>query len=156
MLPQIIGPGTFTPSQLAPTVTSRSEQGAPPGAGETAAARIRPETAVRVDPPRAVLRSFQIADDPGREMPDLFPSDPEAPAGPPPAFDASPLERERDRARDPATLTEASRRPPEEEAVPPRRTDAPAPAATDRVTADVTEVRRMNTPDIEPTVDVTR
>ena len=54
MLPQI-GPGTFAPAPLAPTATARSEQGAPPGAGEVAAARIRPETAERVDPPRPPL-----------------------------------------------------------------------------------------------------
>ena len=157
MLPQIIGPGTFTPSPLAPTVTSRAEQGAPPGAGETAAARIRPDTAERVDPPRAVFKSFPIAEEARRDQPDLFPSDPDAPAGPPPAFDPSPLERERERARDPATLTEASRKPPEEEAVPPRTTDAdPAPATTDRVTENVSEVRRMAAPEAERNLDVTR
>ncbi len=154
MLPQI-GPGTFLQAPLASTATARTEQGAPPGTGETAAARIRPETAERVDPPRPPLAYFPIPEEPGRGPADIIPPDPEAPSGPPPAFEATPLERERERARAPAETTDA-----ETPGLPPDgEEDAPAPApaaVSERAAADLAEVRRLSAPESAKSVDVTR
>jgi len=153
MLPPI-GSGTFTPAPLAPTSTVRAVQGAAPGA-EAGAAQIRPETAVRVDPPRAVLKSFPIPEEARGRADDLMPPDPEAPAGPPPAFDASPLERERERALDtrpPVNSADAPRDPAGREPAGERRAEDTA----ERASADLAEVRRMSAPEAERTLDVTR
>lgn len=154
MLPQI-GPGTFFQAPLASTVTARAEQGAPPGTGETAAARIRPETAERVDPPRPPLTYFPIPEETRRTPRDIIPPDPEAPSGPPPAFEATPLERERERARAPAgsAVAETPEAPPDGMENPSAQTP---PAVTERAAADLAEVRRLSAPESAKRVDVTR
>lgn len=176
MLPQIVGPGTFTPSPLAPTAAERTSQGAQPSVGETAAAATRPETAARVDPPRVIPAPLPPPAERRRDG-TLLPPDPEAPAGPPPAFAETPLERARAAALAPADLF-ARPMPPEP------RTEAPAPdAAIDPAGAkepaagaqaeappqpagdaalrelmetEVAEVRRMAGPEPDRALDLTR
>jgi hypothetical protein len=175
MLPQIVGPGAFTPAPFAPAVAARAAQGAQPTAGETAAAALRPETAERVDPPRTLPAIVRLPEDRRRDT--LNPPDPEAPAGPPPAFDATPLDRAREAAFAAVDLLAAPDGPAEDtaavgeadasgEAEPPRAdasAAAPDPSRpdplrdlVDKVVAEVTEVRRMADPAPERTLDVTR
>jgi hypothetical protein len=177
MLPQIVGPGTFTPSPLAPTAAERTSQGAQPTVGETAAAALRPETAARVDPPRVLPAPLPLPAERRRDgvMP---PPDPAAPAGPPPAFEETLLERARAAAFAPADLiarpmppasrTEAPapevavRRPAGAEQAAPvtgaestRQTDADA-ALRGRMETEVAEVRRMAGPEPDRALDLTR
>jgi hypothetical protein len=182
MLPQIVGPGTFTPSPLASSVAERSAQGAQPAVGETAAAATRPEVANRVDPPRVIPAPLPLPEERRRDEPTPPPPDPEAPAGPPPAFDATPLQRAREAALAPTDLiarpapqaTEPE--PPEaaapgtppareadgpEEAARPARADAPRRSEPDealreRMETEVAEVRRMAEPEPDRALDLTR
>jgi hypothetical protein len=180
MLPQIAGPGAFIPAPFAPAVAARAAQGAQPTAGETAAAALRPETAERVDPPRTLPAVFRLPEDRRRET--LNPPDPDAPAGPPPAFDATPLDRAREAAfaavdllAEPEGVAEGTALSAEAEADVAAGADeadrpgaavsaaAPDPSRSDplrdlidKVVAEVTEVRRMADPAPERTLDVTR
>lgn len=157
MLPLIVGPGAFTPSPLAPSVAERNLQGAQPSVGETAAAGTRPETPNRVDPPRVLPATPPLPEERRRGEP-LLPPDPEPPTGPPPAFDATPLDRARETALDPPgrdgqggptdTLTgDAAPRP-----------AVGGPTTEDgllqKAETDLAEVRRMARPDVGPAVDV--
>jgi hypothetical protein len=176
MLPQIVGPGTFTPSPLAPTAAERTSQGAQPSVGETAAAALRPETANRVDPPRVIPAPLPPPAERRRDA-TFLPPDPEAPAGPPPAFAETPLERARAAALAPADLftrpmppaatTEA---PAPEVAIDPARAKEPAAGAQteappqpagdaalrERMETEVAEVRRMAGPEPGRVLDLTR
>jgi hypothetical protein len=155
MLPQIIGPGTFTPAPFAPAVPARTEQGAQPFTGETAAAGVRPDTPERVEPPRTLPATARLPEDRRREP--LYPPDPDPPTGPPPAFDATPLDRAREAAfvvvnliaegeeRDADTLGPGAPAAPE-----------PEPDLLARAEAEVAEVRRIAQPEPERTIDVTR
>jgi hypothetical protein len=182
MLPQIIGPGTFPPTPTASTASARAEQGAQPSGGETGAANARPETTNRVDPPRVLPAPIPLPEDekwrgPVLARQALMPADPDAPAGPPPAFDATPLERERERLMAVSEL----KRPPDppsdvsEEIAAPEanasrsldgETEAseeawagradPAAEAREKVEAEVAEVRRMAEPEPERGLDLVR
>jgi hypothetical protein len=176
MLPQIVGPGTFAPSPLAPSVSERTLQGAQPSVGETAAADTRPEVANRVDPPRVIPAPLPLAEERRRDDPAL-PPDPDAPAGPPPAFDATPLQRAREAALAPADLIArpappaAAPEPPEpdppaaapetagrEDSPRPAREDAPGGdrALRERMETELAEVRRMAAPAPDRALDLTR
>lgn len=98
MVPQIIGASSFVPAPSALGAPQRAEQGAQPKTGETAASAARPETVVRVDPPRVLPAPVGIPED-GRKRDTYVPPDPDGPAGPPPSFDATPLQRERERLK---------------------------------------------------------
>jgi hypothetical protein len=164
MLPQITGPGAFTPAPLAPAAAARVAQGAQPTAGETAAAALRPETVERVDPPRTLPATARLPEDRRRET--LYPPDPDPPTGPPPAFDATPLDRAREAAF--ATVDLIADAPgldatPDAErpgAAPTTAPDLPLPdPALDligKVEAEVAEVRRMAEPEPERTLDLVR
>jgi hypothetical protein len=173
MLPQIVGPGTFTPSPFAPSTAERTAQGAQPAVGETAAAGARPEIANRVVPPRVIPPSLPLPDD-RRRSEALLPPDPEAPAGPPPAFDATPLDRLRETnlaaaelleeppgsapgAASPGdeAMAEAASGPLPEGAAGTRRPD-PDASLRARAEAEVAEVRRMAEPGPQRSLDVTR
>jgi hypothetical protein len=154
MLPQIIGPGTFAPSPLAPSSTARTEQGAQPNVGETAAAAVQAETAERVDPPR-VLPATATLPDAKRPQDTLLPPDPDAPAGPPPAFDASPLERARQEAFAPG-FPEPKPPEPEAETAPPRDDTDPDDDLREKAEAEIAEVRRMTAPEPERSLDMLR
>lgn len=150
MLPQIIGPATFAPSHNAPSSTARVEQGAQPDVGETAAAWVRAETAERVDPLRVLPAVVAL---PGnRPRPEtLLPPDPQAPVGPPPAFQATPLDRARKEAL-------AFDRPPpvEKDAAPDRARVDKDEDLREKTEAEIAEVRRMSAPEPERSLDVLR
>jgi hypothetical protein len=116
MLPNVVGPGAFPPPIMSSGASARAEQGAQPLVGETSASRARPETPNRVDPPRAMPSAISLRDQERRPPPD-----PDGPAGPPPTFDATPLQRERERMMARIDLLSAAR-----EAAPAER---PAPKA---------------------------
>ncbi len=92
MLPSVAGPGTVPPPPP-PGLSARADQGAQPTTGETSASATRPLVANRVDPPRVLPSIMAFSQEAKRRLP----PDPDGPAGPPPAFDATPLERERQR-----------------------------------------------------------
>jgi hypothetical protein len=160
MLPQITGHGTFSPSPPAPAVTLRAEQGAQPFTGETAAAAFRPETRERVDPPRTLPATARLPEERRREP--LYPPDPDPPTGPPPAFDATPLDRAREKAF--AAVSLIAEREAQASAAPPATASGtektgrpdPTPDLLARAEAEVAEVRRMAEPEPERTLDVTR
>jgi hypothetical protein len=172
MLPQIVGPGTFTPSPLAPNAAERTSQGAQATVGETAAAAARPETANRVDPPRVIPAPLPLPTERKRDGA-LLPPDPEAPAGPPPAFKETPLDRARATAlahadliarpmppvpgtQMPAPEVAGTEEPaPEAQAETPRLPEADA-ALRERMETEVAEVRRMAEPDPDRALDLTR
>jgi hypothetical protein len=156
MLPQIIGPGVLPPASLASAVPSRAEQGAQPAIGETAAASLRPETLERVDPPRTLPATARLPEERRREA--LYPPDPDPLTGPPPAFDATPLDRARDAALAAVNLIAASDDPSQGGSTAPDADPAPVPALDllSKAEADVAEVRRMSEPEPERTLDVTR
>lgn len=173
MLPQIVGPGTFAPAPLAPTAAERSAQGALPAEGETAAAATRPETTDRVDPPRVVPAAMPLPED-RRRSETLLPPDPDAPAGPPPAFDATLLDRLREAdfaapqpiasppAAEPRAASpgdgpgdDAEAPPVPEDTTGARRPD-PDAGLRARAEAEVAEVRRMSAPDPARNLDVVR
>jgi len=70
-----------------PTDPGKESQGA--ARGESAASGARPETMVRVDPMRQSDRSRKIPSQDRKEL-----SNPDAPTGPPPTFEETPLERQ--------------------------------------------------------------
>jgi hypothetical protein len=176
---QIVGPGTFAPSPFAPSAAERTGQGAQPKVGETAASGVRPETVNRVDPPRVMPAALPLPED-RRRNETLLPPDPDAPVGPPPAFDATPLDRLREAAFAAPGLVAPSLAEDKGEA--PRATDptggaeAPAPAPVPdteavaeeagqpdpdarlraRAEAEVAEVRRMAETGPGRSFDVTR
>jgi hypothetical protein len=160
MLPQITGPGAFAPVPLAPAVPARTEQGAQPFSGETAAAGFRPETMERVDPPRTLPATVRLPEERRRDP--LYPPDPDPPTGPPPAFDATPLDRARETAF--AAVSLIAEREAQASAAPPATASAAweagrpdlTPDLLARTEAEVAEVRRMAEPEPERTVDVTR
>ena len=154
MLPQIIGPGTFAPSPFAPSATARTEQGAQPSVGETSAAVIRAETAERVDPPRTLPAAAALSY-PRRPQDTLLPPDPDAPAGPPPAFDASPLERARQEAFAPM-FREPEPPAPEAETAPPPDDMVPDDDLREMAEAEIAELRRMTAPEPERSLDMLR
>jgi hypothetical protein len=161
MLPPITGPGTFSPAPLAPAVSARAEQGAQPTTGETAAAAVRPETPERVDPPRTLPATARLPEERRRET--LYPPDPDPPTGPPPAFEATPLEQARKNALAAESLiaereAQASAAPPATAAAAAGETRRPdqTPDLLARTEAEVAEVRRMAEPEPERTLDVTR
>jgi hypothetical protein len=160
MLPPITGPGAFSPAPQAPAVSVRAEQGAQPTTGETAAAALRPETPERVDPPRTLPPTARLPEERRRET--LCPPDPDPPTGPPPAFDATPLDRAREKAL--AAVSLIAEREAQPSPAPPatvfaagetRRPDQ-TPDLLARTEAEVAEVRRMAEPEPERTLDVTR
>ena len=131
-------------------------------------------------PDRPALLSF-LADQAEGTAPPLLPPDRSAPTGPPPAFDRSPLDAERELRLGPDGTT--GEPPPIEEASTPARpaeaaapesddlqggAEQPEPAGRELAQADVpptaderaqtefTSVRRMETPYDTATVDVTR
>lgn len=63
--------------------------------GEGPANATRPETAQRIDPPRQTVAAETVPGRLTRLLPDAPALDPDAPAGPPPAFKQSVLERRR-------------------------------------------------------------
>lgn len=141
MLPNVVGPGAFPPPIMSSGASARAEQGAQPLVGETAASRARPETPNRVDPPRAMPSLISLRDQERRPPPD-----PDGPAGPPPTFDATPLQRERERVMARIDLLSGSR-----DATPAARAEPGAAAALDgsRVgvaTEDSREVSAANGP----------
>jgi hypothetical protein len=157
MLPLIVGPGTFTPSPFAPSVAERSLQGAQPSVGETAAAGTRPETPNRVAPPRVLPATPPLPEERRRGEP-LLPPDPEPPTGPPPAFDATPLDRARETALDPPDRGDI-RSPPDVRTGARADGDERIDATGDdgllqKAETDLAEVRRMAMPDTGPAVDV--
>jgi hypothetical protein len=169
MLPSVAGPGTIPPP---PGVSARVYQGAQPSTGETSAASTRALNANRVDPPRVLPAAFALPEDDRRRPP----PDPDGPAGPPPAFKATPLERERERLAAGVDLiappTETSDPEPARAARLPEDPEAKADAgdgseqsvapadpdvrAIERLETDVAEVRRMAEPEPRRSLDVVR
>lgn len=127
MLPNVVGPGAFPPPIMSSSgASARAEQGAQPLVGETSASRARPETANRVDPPRAMPSVISLRDQERRPPPD-----PDGPAGPPPTFDATPLQRERERVMARMDLLSGPREPaPVETPAPGAAAAADSPKAT--------------------------
>ena len=162
MLPSVTGPGTAPPPPLPPGISTRADQGAQPWTGETSAAGTRALTANRVDPPRVLPAVIAPPGDTRRRPP----PDPDGPAGPPPAFDATPLQRERERLFARVDLIA----PPSDARATDRQRDASANAAEDtavappapdvqvieRLETDLAEVRRMADPDPGRSLDLVR
>ena len=160
MLPQITGSRRLHARAAGPRRPARAEQGAQPFTGETAAAALRPETTERVDPPRTLPATARLPEERRRET--LYPPDPDPPTGPPPAFDATPLDRAREKAF--AAVSLIAEREAQASAAPPATASAaeetgrpdPTPDLLARTEAEVAEVRRMAEPEPERTLDVTR
>ncbi len=118
------------------------------------------ETARAVDPPSGAARAAALPD---RDLPPLIPPDPQAPAGPPPAFEASILDRARQNAASPAVQrAEPAGQIPMDRAEPgdpaadgPPPYDVP-PSAEQRAEVEVATVRRIETRYDTATVDVSR
>lgn len=98
----LFGPNLAPVLPVTATPALRLAEGARPDTGEPAAAQLRAETAERVDPPRAgaAPADARLGARPRPEPP----PDPRLPAGPPPAFGQSPLERQRQELREPVAL----------------------------------------------------
>ena len=172
MLPSVAGPGTVPPPPPPPGASARADQGAQPSTGETSAASTRALIANRVDPPRVLPAVFALPEDDRRRLP----PDPDGPAGPPPAFEATPLERERARLAARVDLivppTETSdpeqartaRQPEDPEAGADTGDGAEQPVASadpdvraiERLETDVAEVRRMAEPEPRRNLDLVR
>ncbi len=117
-------------------------------------------TARAVDPPQGAARPVAV---PNRDLPPLIPPDPQAPAGPPPAFEASILDRARQAPTDTADATsepEPTEPPMASEARLPDSAEAQGyevpPSAEERTETEIATVRRMETPYDTATVDVSR
>ncbi len=125
---------------MLPPIGPRTHSLLPPTS--TVAARLRQETAQRVDPAGASTPRIGPKGDVTHLLRDLIPPDPNAPTGPPPAFDSSPL----DRAREASRGHWANR---------PDRSEGAA-AASERAAAGLEETRRLNAPPGARAVDVVR
>lgn len=110
--------------------------------GERASAADAVLTALAVDAPRQADRAAAL---PEEAAPSLLPPDPDAPTGPPPAFEASLLDRQRELG-----LTFQPAEPSETAPY-----DAP-PTPIARAEGDVASLRRLETPYDTATVDVLR
>lgn len=148
------------------TAVPPSPESAPSSAGERAAANIRPESVKAVDAPDQTavaprLREQETAERTDRTEPAL-----DKPAGPEPAFEESPLERQARLALEPSETNEA---PAEDTSVqgaaatessgssPPVAPDeaTPPPTPSERAEASLAETRTISEPH-GPSVDVTR
>ena len=105
------------------------------------------------DTANATVRPVASAPD-GDLQPSLLPSNPNAPAGPPPTFEASILDRAREALVTPPDLVQ---RTPEQSA-PPEPSDPyeVPPSRAERAADDVTTLRRIETPYDTAKVDVSR
>ena len=135
-------------------------------AGEAGSSAVRSET---VDAAKAAEQSTvapRLRDQERAETSDRPVAWKDAPAGPPPAFEESPLERQARVALDPPDevaappandpVAEAPREPPDDEATPrpaPDRVDPP-PTPTERAEASFSETRALSSPRDRATVDV--
>lgn len=174
MLPNVTSPGTAPPAPLPPGLSTRADRGAQPSTGETSAAATRALTANRIDPPRVLPAVLALPEDARRRPP----PDPDGPAGPPPAFEATPLQRERERL---LARVDLRAPPPEPEPGAPARAgdvvrtqrigaapDAgesaarpatprdPDIASAERLEGNVAELRRMAVPPPERALDLIR
>ncbi|MEL6644720.1 MAG: hypothetical protein AAFQ79_12360 [Pseudomonadota bacterium] len=156
MIPQI---GVVPSQTVSPGPTTTTALSADVKQAETAVATN--VTTQAVAPPRE-SDAADLQQDAARG--ELTPPDPDAPTGPPPAFEASVLDRQREAGLSPPD-TEAeidlpfippfkSTRAPESEAAP-NPYDVP-PAPVERAEADVATVRRIEAPYDPATVDVAR
>jgi hypothetical protein len=103
---------------------------------------LRPETAQRVEPDAAAAPRIGHSGDAARAFPDLIPPDPNAPTGPAPAFDSSPMDRMR--AASQGNRPDLS-----------GRGDV-ALSLSERAAARLEETRRLNAPSDARTVDMVR
>lgn len=119
---------------LSPAPGARVDQSVPQAAAGVPPPRA--ETRQAVAPPPPSPESGRIAGRPAPEGP-LFPPDPDPPTGPPPAFDATPLEQSQRSARD-AEIRALVRRVMTEAAP----EQVPPPPA-DRAKSGITELRSL-------------
>lgn len=193
-------PASALPTSNLPPPAAAGADPRAAGAGERAASGRGAETADRIEASRQPDRTLKQRDEERRSDappapavdrpplatffaptaeagPQLLPPDRSAPTGPPPAFDRSPLEAERELRIDPADTAIGT--PPADDipapavapddAAEPVQTDAPEPeperelaqadvppSADERAQTEFTSVRRMETPYDTATVDVTR
>jgi hypothetical protein len=117
----------------------------------------RPETARAIDPPPPAKRAQSLAPDVRRN---LNPPDPNAPAGPPPAFEASILDRAREQVSQPVKPSDIQLEPATpRDLIATLREERPydvPPAPDASAEAEVATVRRIETPYDTATVDVAR
>ncbi len=156
--PQTTAPGAQTGPEARPLSAA---------AGEIAGSAMRAQTPQSVDPARQSDPANRLPPEQRGPRADLLPPDPNAPTGPPPAFEASLLEQQR--ASFPAQSGEVKATPNALDAVdaeakratgavPPStevRAEVP-PTPAEKAEATVAAVRRMETPYDSATVDVTR
>lgn len=155
-----LGPVPPLAAGLQPTDTTEARDAPRAGIDRPPFSAEATETARAVDPPVGVARTAALPD---RDLPPLIPPDPQAPAGPPPAFEASILDRARQSTAAPAAPdAEPAGQTPPAPAVPEgRETDGKPdydvpPSAEQRAEVEVATVRRIETPYDTATVDVTR
>lgn len=117
-------PATTGPSQSPSAPGGLSAQGS---AGETGAAGTRALSPERVEPPAQPRAPVRLGGD-------LLPRNPDAPAGPPPAFEANVLDRAREAVGD---------------------YDVP-PEPAQRAEADLSATRARQDPEPEPAIDLSR
>lgn len=162
-------PSVAPTAQIEPREAPETRLDAAALAAETPAAPAiaagQAETAIAVDPARA-SGAADVADDAAR--PDFLPPDPDAPTGPPPAFEASLLDRERELGVVPQAAPEPGNAPEVARAEPavaePRAFGEPAardpydapPEPAARAEDGVATLRRLETPYDTATVDVAR
>ncbi|MEO1152928.1 MAG: hypothetical protein AAFX59_03505 [Pseudomonadota bacterium] len=136
---------------------------APTRASDRSEAPAAADTRVTSLGTAAVEQAAETVAVPADPQPSLSPPDPDAPTGPPPAFEASLLDRQREAG---ITLPTDGPDPvlPFIPQGPSDKTDPPAPAApydvppaaAERAESDVATVRRIETPYDTATVDVAR
>ena len=194
--------GALPSANTLPPAAAGADPGAA-GSGERAASGASADTAERVEAARQPDRTLKIRDEerradtppaadrpplvtffanpPEAAGPQLIPPDLSAPTGPPPAFDRSPLDAQRELRLDPATPADAPLSVDDAPTPPPAapaeteladgggtsddtqntaerafaQADVP-PSADERAQTEFTSVRRMETPYDTATVDVTR
>ena len=95
---QSLPPATSIPSAATSSGTARSN------IGETAAGNLRADTARAIDAPKQTAAAPRIRDQETADRSNRRPGAREAPAGPPPAFKESPLERQARVALDPPEI----------------------------------------------------
>ena len=149
---------------------SQSPETARASAGEAAAANVRSETADAVKAPEQTRVAARLREDETAERTERDKSD--RPAGPQPAFEESPLERQARVALDPQDPTDeakatpssvsvsdtqpvATRDPESEKAIAVADIEAP-PSPSDRAEASFAETIEINTPRDPAQVDVAR
>ncbi|RZW07275.1 MAG: hypothetical protein EX266_06545 [Rhodobacteraceae bacterium] len=156
-----IAPKPATP-QAPPTATKTQSPPAPDTArasiGEAAAGNVRAETARAIDAPEQSAVLPRLRDQETAEQDTRPAHDRDAPTGPPPSFDESPLERQKRVAFEPAPLSPDRAGTPspdgEMEVANAPEEAAPPPDPRERAEVSFAETRAISEPREAPELDL--